>query len=780
MVSIDYEIIICKLSEFLITTTGTSSSAVATPEEELGYIASEEYASRLASPNQRDPHLEKTQSKDAQVAAESPLRKSSFPTNETAREDEQLKRSSEISNEGAIPREKEDVIHIDEPHHHQHHPDGFAPAAEDYNQHGAHMNSQDEWSRETGDDVPVLASDEVEPGAEHMQPAISPTFERKEDGYFEKEQEASRSASSSRLEGRPASTHSNVPVRARLNSRGEENDEIQTPLEDVEEYEPLFPEDEKKENEPLSATDRFKQRPEHMKHRFPSQDIWEDAPNSLQLHTTVSTPDVPSRPEVEGSSSSYESPDQEVARKEATEKEDTEKLASQIQESKSHFNDEVTQRRFPSKDVWEDAPESHQLVATVQTPEPEETESPIDSVPSKPAIPPRPTANKVGEQSQDTTPAPSIPSRPQKRVLKAPPFDAQAKPPLQPGVSSTSRTTVSPTEPRKAPVLPDRPKPQIPARPPRPVARDSSESLTKVNSAGSADSGEASKNAPAAPPLKPKPAVPSKPGGSKIAALKAGFLSDLDKRLQLGPMGPKPEKKEEPEAPVEKAPLSDARKGRARGPARRKPAVTAVPKAEPAPTKPAAPEIKMTGSWSVWQVNEEGAVVVGDIEKAEKTPERSSSTTSSIKNTADDIVDSTSPEASEDKASPVNDSPTKDSPVDDVTPDSEDIKPSTDVAPKADDSESSSITSNAEDPIPKEPVNESDEDKTKKEEQLQPEPEPESGDTEEVKNKSPSLPTASIEGQNPEEETITDKELEHMTASADGKKSSDGSLNFEG
>jgi hypothetical protein len=73
--------------------------------------------------------------------------------------------------------------------------------------------------------------------------------------------------------------------------------------------------------------------------------------------------------------------------------------------------------------------------------------------------------------------------------------------------------------------------------------------------------------------------------GSKIAALQAGFMNDLNRRLQLGPQAPP--KKEEHEAAAEgegaaaekeekeKVPLSDARKGRARGPARRAPASAA-------------------------------------------------------------------------------------------------------------------------------------------------------------------------------------------------------------
>jgi hypothetical protein len=88
--------------------------------------------------------------------------------------------------------------------------------------------------------------------------------------------------------------------------------------------------------------------------------------------------------------------------------------------------------------------------------------------------------------------------------------------------------------------------------------------------------------------------------------MKAGFLTDLNSRLQLGPQQAKPQEKE-PEPPAEKKPLNDARKGRARGPARRKPA------AENANAKlPTIPEVKITDSWNVWQIGQDGSVTVGD------------------------------------------------------------------------------------------------------------------------------------------------------------------------
>jgi len=126
-------------------------------------------------------------------------------------------------------------------------------------------------------------------------------------------------------------------------------------------------------------------------------------------------------------------------------------------------------------------------------------------------------------------------------------------------------------------------KPVVPARPSKPITRESSENvpLSTVPSNSSARSVSSDQSAAAA--AKPKPPVPSRTLGSKIAALQGGFMSDLNKRLQLGPQAPK---KEEPapeaeEEVKEKAPLSDARKGRARGPARRAPAKSPAPANDP-------------------------------------------------------------------------------------------------------------------------------------------------------------------------------------------------------
>lgn len=500
-----------------------------TPEEEVGYIASDEYTHRLSSPPPESR-------RDSRPAFESPLRKSSLPAAESqAQQDEAVEKAAFEK-----PQEPR-VIHVDEPYHHLHHPDGFAqtPDPEELNRGFTDGNEDDE---------PILAADEVRPESAYQHPAVSPSFERSGSVDYEGRSHTP-SATHSRSNSRAASVQSGMPALTRYDSR-EEHGGVYTPLEDVEEYEPLFPEDDAKDKKTVSTAERFKQRPE-LKHRFPSQDIWEDSPNSLQLHATVSTPEGPKQ-------EAFETPEQESFRRSHASHLDPHQVATQILESEEHdekppARPEVAKQRFPSRDIWEDAPESHTLVTTIE-PSEEEVKSP--EVPSKP----------------------SIPLRPQKRPQQAPAVDASTKP------------VTSPIEKRQPPVIPDRPKPQIPARPAKPISRASPEESKDI-----------------AP--KPKPAVPARPGGSKIAALKAGFLSDLNSRLQLGPQAPpKPQekKKEEEAAPVEKQPLSDARKGRARGPARRKPAV------EKASTRlPTIPEVRITTTLNVWQVGEDGNLVVG-------------------------------------------------------------------------------------------------------------------------------------------------------------------------
>lgn len=384
-----------------------------------------------------------------------------------------------------------------------------------------------------------MAPDEVRPESAYQHAAVSPTFSRRESMEYDG-RSRTPSVNESRSHSRATSRHGSIPALARYNSGGEE---VHAPLEDVEEYEPLFPEDDSKEKNPLSAVERFKQRPDSVKHRFPSEDIWEDSPNSLQLHATVSTPDV-------SKEDRFETPEQEEARKTQEPAIDSHEVASRIlnSEEAAPSRPALAKQRFPSRDIWEDAPESQTLVTTIEPPEEKSLTSP--EMPTKPILP----------------------RRPEKR--EPPQVDASTKP-------------VSSGEKRQPPSIPDRPKPQIPARPSNRGSRSNGEETTEASA-------------------KAKPAVPARPTGGKIASIKAGFLSDLNSRLQVGPQAP-PKPQEQQEKPAEKGPLSDARKGRARGPARRKPAV-----GNASPKLPTIPEIKITETWNVWQVREDGNLVVGD------------------------------------------------------------------------------------------------------------------------------------------------------------------------
>lgn len=472
-----------------------------TPEEEVGYIATEEYA-RLASPG---PTAARNDA--SQPAVESPLRQANAP--------EDLERTR--SGQSVASSDAGRVIHVDDPHLHDN-ADHTAQDADDV----------------AVDDEPILAADEVRPESAFMHPAVSPRRMSTEPHEID----GSHSRTPSGTSSRPSSLHRASLTLARWSSRGEERDDAHTPLEDVEEYEPLFPDDDKGEK-PIPPEERFKKRENALKHRFPSQDIWEDAPDSLQLQASVSTPEIPK-----------EEPAKEAEEQQEKPKEQPEsQVAAEATQPEKPPRPENLQRRFPSRDVWEDVPESQQLVTTVQPTENKVT-SPENT---KPVVPPRP----------------AIPPRPQR-----------AKPNLS-------------TEEKKPPQIPERPKPSVLARLPKFANENAAEA--------------------AAPESKPRPAVPARPAGGKIAGLKANFLADLNSRLQAGPQGPKPKKEEKEETekeeqpPAEKKPLSDACKGRARGPARRKPTTAA---AATTSQLPAIPEVRIMDAWSVWEVTADGTLHV--------------------------------------------------------------------------------------------------------------------------------------------------------------------------
>ncbi|KAL5627315.1 hypothetical protein BROUX41_003468 [Berkeleyomyces rouxiae] len=321
-------------------------------------------------------------------------------------------------------------------------------------------------------------------------------------------------------------------------------------------YEPLFSDNASEVKKSSPGSDSVHAH----RQKFPSKDIWEDAPSSAYYTAEVNTPvekegeELAQTEKVEGDKENedeveYEEPPQPVKTEASSVKSKEppnpalafaklqEKLAEDEAKSREstpihsqtflprgvgmqpkspgfaamtpdHFRPTSTSR-FPSRDIWEDTPDSHMMSTTVDSDqeaalqEAEEIESPVvDSKTDLPVMPARPNGSK-------------------------PPAVDRSKP--KPPVADKPKSAIS-----------EKPKPVIPARPN--VAR---------------------------------------PVGGKIAALQSGFMSDLNRRLQIGPQAPK---KEEPsaiaaeEAPaVEKVPLTDARKGRARGPQRRAPAKAAVP-----------------------------------------------------------------------------------------------------------------------------------------------------------------------------------------------------------
>lgn len=664
------------LNKLVRETSRSGPNTPGLPNEQIGYMASEEYASRLNTPASATFHRP-LHSNHSQPHVESPLRKQSFPTDtETSYglEKKDSHASHRLSLEHALESETEDdELYVSPPtvRKGKIHGNGYDPSTVDLGPRGGNTEAVGGFVEERGYGVPILASDEVAktPGAEHMQPAVSPAPERRGSNYYfgaDSEHQSgfkvgsrSGSASNSRPTSRPGSIYS-FPTLSRFSTHDEDRENMHTPLEDVDEYEPLFP-DEDGTKRPVTTAERLKLR-EQLK-RFPSKDIWEDTPNSLQLQATVETPEPsnePSDPIDKPPAAVFETPEQESARKgEVTEEEKAKLIPREERLAKSNFKPHLRQemhrpglaQRFPSRDIWEDSPDSARLETTVGESQLSDPKSPPDegleagavvqtsgapnegiiageqardgatagAAAAKPSIPPRPNKSKVSPPSADLGQAPpSVPVRPPRRLHQVPPADAQV-PVIPSRLSAVSPVEVKepfPSETRKGPILPERPKPQVPVRPAKPVDHESSETvpLSKITSTSSVGSdGASAKDLTSPPPApKPKPAIPARPAGGKIASLKAGFLSDLDSRLKLGPQGPKLQEKAEPEVEEEKAPLADARKSRAKGPARRKPAApTTVESAamEGQEKTSVARNWQVQKPWTVWEYD--GALKVG-------------------------------------------------------------------------------------------------------------------------------------------------------------------------
>lgn len=309
----------------------------------------------------------------------------------------------------------------------------------------------------------------------------------------------------------------------------------------------------------------------------------------------------------------FETPEQEAKRQgEITEPERLSFLQDEnnLQKAKPKFNagiqSEVSSRpgsrhRFPSQDIWEDTPDSARLEYTISAEEEAQLKSPTGG--SAPANNNLARGFEAADSSMASAQVPSVPARPNRTQASHQPVSEQQSGSAPPAVDQ-------PLE--GAPISPVKSKPQIPARPARMTQNEAADGavLNKVTSGGSnASASDVTSPNESTAPARSKPTAPPKPtGSSKFASIKAGFMNDLNSRLQLGPKAPKAAQTEEQSREVEKekAPLADARKGRARGPARRQPQVAAASSA-------ATPQSSVSWGFSTpkthWSIGHSGLMV---------------------------------------------------------------------------------------------------------------------------------------------------------------------------
>ena len=656
-------------------------------------MASEEYA-RLISPRPQSS----TQRNRLSSSGETPLRQAFVP--------EDVDGKAIEGNEDATEDASDDeVIHIDPMTRRMSRvDDGNEQEADEGIAETADYDDADESQMATYS-APILAADEVakRPEAEYMQPAVPPEWERASTAtYVDSDENNVMRRSGSRPSSRPNSFHapaSGGHPMIRLMST-DEHDHSSRPLEEIHEYDPLFPSDEEDEkkntstrlekgnNEDEKKKKKMLHRPrlDAHSHRFPSMDIWEDTPGSLQLQTVVATPQLPDEEDKSLSSAVarkpsstrlFESPNAEEARKReegmspadrtsylpsrAKEMADPrfkpgvmEIMNIQSQQNKyQHQNQDKgsrrhrpgMQHRFPSRDVWEDTPDHFRLVTTVGGPQ--QSEEVMGASSTEPAA--------SGNIEDKSTVKPPIPPRSSRSKAQAQESNNN---------NNDNNISQSPVDRAQYPAVPSRPKPKLPARPAKLVSKDSGEQspLSRAMSAdsdGSSGSGTGSAPVSAAGTSAPtqtkaKPSLPPRPAGgvvgNKIAALKAGFMSDLNSKLKMGPAaaaaaavgagagvvagakgsadGDGTDSAEDSSSnkkavTVERAPLDDARKGRARGPAGRRraggAATTTVDSNGKAEIHKETMSLSMSGARMVWRLDDEGAIDVPSMQRAKST-----------------------------------------------------------------------------------------------------------------------------------------------------------------
>ena len=140
-----------------IVGSGTSPGIAGLPNEQIGYMASEEYASRLNTPHSTASHHQKAHSSHSQPHVESPLRKASFPVDADNKDafDKSGNRNKEAAHaaEYALESETEDEgVHVSAPAHRKDKftGNGYDPPTEDLGPEGGNSEAQGGWIDETG------------------------------------------------------------------------------------------------------------------------------------------------------------------------------------------------------------------------------------------------------------------------------------------------------------------------------------------------------------------------------------------------------------------------------------------------------------------------------------------------------------------------------------------------------------------------------------------------------------------------------------------------------
>jgi hypothetical protein len=608
---------------------GVAENERGVPDEELAYLASDSYAQALS--RSQSPELTRGSIRPAL--------------------------------DGEEKRDEDgNVIHVEDP---AHGPGYLRRGNSDYATSRAQSHHPDEeQEEEEPEQYSILAEDEVpkRQQSQYMQAAVyTPSYTPRHP----------RSRPASALGGRRDDVEgASLALATKFEKSGEPKDPTahrtphdrtpydrtpydRTPYEELspadENAKPLFPDsdDEKAEAPKNPSVEKFK-RPGLSEHRFPSNDVWEEAPDHAQLEATVETPPVGEAQKTEtteeydheeeaprkknenepklqyirgqphehfepGDEQEFERKEKEAARKDTDYHLDLKDLPEDERLHRLHKNTDsdrntpessssrrsAQRKKFPSNDIWEEVPPSQDLQEELDESPVQEKESPVQEKES-------PVQEKESPVQEKEA---SVPEKEAPVKERATTGDISTAP-----ESSARPTTGAPIEPSVAkPTVP--PRPAIPARPKKFV--------TIPERPEAAAGASAEKKAPPAIPDRPKPHVPARPIGklagfikvqnedapepkpkppvpprssTKIAALKAG-LGDLESRLKFGPMGPPPKKEEKKEEPVKEEPLTDVRKSRARGPRGRK-----LPTKEEKPTAAAIEQPKGSEFVGVWTV----------------------------------------------------------------------------------------------------------------------------------------------------------------------------------